>query len=79
VSWLAPAGGDRGGQSCSASGTSIASAPPPSLRRADSAPLPTIAFIPEPPDRRRLHRREAVGISVLSDRFKTLPGWLEIS
>ena len=32
-SWLAPAGGDRGGQSCSASGASIASAAPPSLQR----------------------------------------------
>ena len=37
VSWLARAGRDRGGQSCSASGTSIGNAAPPSVQPAGSA------------------------------------------
>jgi hypothetical protein len=50
----------------------------PNLDRPDAA-IPAIAF--DVPSRRvaRLLCREAVGISVPSDRFMTLPGWLEIS
>jgi hypothetical protein len=51
----------------------------PSLRCPGAATVPTIASIVPPPRGVRSHWREAVGISVLSAGFKTLPVWLEIS
>jgi hypothetical protein len=44
-------------ETCSATVTGTPDALPRALPCAESAPLATIAFIPEPPDRRRLHRR----------------------
>ena len=46
MSWLTPGGGDRGSQSCSASGTCTASAAQPSLQRAETGQPVSFESIP---------------------------------